>query len=279
MGDRRSSNRGGGTPPSGAEPTRSSLVGNARNRYEDSVVQELFRRLRALDFLNTVVLFGAAVLLSALPFVIILGTFANERIDDDIARHLGLSNSSARIVSSLFRSSASSFNTAALVSLLLGVCGTLAVAGSVQLIYERVFDHDHARERNVLRWLAWIVGLAALVLLEAVIHRPVRRSAGRVPLELVHLGAVMLFFWWTMHFLLGGREPGQRLVRPAVTTAVFWMGLGVFTTVYFSSAIASDSKLYGTIGVVFSLMTWFIAMGAVIVLGGVVGAMWNERRS
>ncbi len=39
----------------------------------------------------------------------------------------------------------------------------------------------------------------------------------------------------------------------------------------------SDSRLYGPIGVVFTLMIWFIAIGAVIVLGAAAGATWAER--
>jgi membrane protein len=52
----------------------------------------------------------------------------------------------------------------------------------------------------------------------------------------------------------------------------------VFSSVCFSSAIISGSRLYGTIGVVFSLMTWFIAIGAVIVPGAVAGATWDQRK-
>jgi membrane protein len=67
--------------------------------------------------------------------------------------------------------------------------------------------------------------------------------------------------------------------RAALTTAVFWTGLGVFSAFYFSSTIISDDKLYGAIGVVFDLVTWFIAVGAVMMLGAVVGAVWENRRS
>jgi membrane protein len=64
-----------------------------------------------------------------------------------------------------------------------------------------------------------------------------------------------------------------------VTTALFWIGLGVFSSFYFSSTIISDNKLYGTVGVVFDLVTWFIAVGAVLMLGAVVGAVWEDRKS
>jgi hypothetical protein len=48
---------------------------------------------------------------------------------------------------------------------------------------------------------------------------------------------------------------------------------------YFSSTIVDDSKTYGTIGVTCTLVTWFIAMGAVLTPGAVVGTVWPKRRS
>jgi len=35
----------------------------------------------------------------------------------------------------------------------------------------------------------------------------------------------------------------------------------------------------GAIGAVFGIMTWFVAIGAVIILGAVVGVVWEDRRS
>jgi membrane protein len=57
---------------------------------------------------------------------------------------------------------------------------------------------------------------------------------------------------------------------------LFWLGLEGFAAIYFSSTITSDSRLYGAVGVVFSLLTWFIAIDAVIVLGAVIGDMCRE---
>ncbi|HEY2435641.1 MAG TPA: YhjD/YihY/BrkB family envelope integrity protein, partial [Solirubrobacteraceae bacterium] len=88
---------------------------------------------------------------------------------------------------------------------------------------------------------------------------------------------VSIFFAWTIHFLLSGRVSWRRVVRPAVATALLWLGLALFSSLYFSSAIISEHKLYGTIGVIFVLLTWFIAMGAVLVLGAACGAEWHVR--
>ena len=40
----------------------------------------------------------------------------------------------------------------------------------------------------------------------------------------------------------------------------------------------SDARIYGTIAVVFTLMTWFVSIGAVIMLGALAGAVGYDRR-
>jgi uncharacterized BrkB/YihY/UPF0761 family membrane protein len=56
-----------------------------------------------------------------------------------------------------------------------------------------------------------------------------------------------------------------------------WVGLGWFSSAYLAGNLVSDSHLYGPIGVMFDLMTWFIGMGAVLILGAIFGAVWHER--
>jgi membrane protein len=107
----------------------------------------------------------------------------------------------------------------------------------------------------------------------------VHAATGFAGQGLVLYAGLTAFFWWTMRFLLAGRVSWRLLLRPALLTALLWIGLELFSAVYFSAAIISDSNLYGTIGVVFSLMIWFIAIGAVIVLGAVAGAAWNSRKA
>jgi membrane protein len=121
--------------------------------------------------------------------------------------------------------------------------------------------------------------ISGVLIADGAIDTTLRRDAGSVVFGLVEFVLFTLFFWWSIHFLLAGRE-SWRAVRPAaIATAIFWVGLGVFAAFYFSTTIVDDSKTYGTIGVTFTLVTWFIAIGAVISLGAVVGAVWQKRRS
>jgi membrane protein len=257
---------------------RRRLAGAARARFEGSSVQIFLRRLGALDFGGSIVLFGAAVLLSVLPFIILMGSLANSRVDDDLSRHIGLNRQGALIVSHLFKYSRGHSTAAIVTALILAIAGTMGVAGSVQLIYERIFGLPHRGWRDALRFFAWTAVLLGFLVADSLIIKPVRAVGGPLAQQLVTFAGAAAFFWWTMHFLLAGRVPWRLLVRPAIVTALFWIGLDLFSSLYFSSQIVSDSRLYGTIGVVFSLMTWFIAIGAVIALGAAVGASWDQRR-
>lgn len=255
-------------------------VGAWRSRYEGSAVREFFGRLGALDFSNQIVLFGAALLLEVLPIVILLSAFATTRIDDDIARNMGLDRQGAQDIGRLFTSAHVSFNISVLIALLMSLAGTIAIGISIQEIYEKVFGHEHVRGAlNALRCLVWVACVGGVLIADAAISKPVEHApGGSVLLGLVDFASLTLFFWWTMHFLLAGRESWRRLRPAAIVTALFWIGFGVFSSFYFSGSITSDDKLYGPIGIVFDIVTWFIAVGATITLGAVAGAVWETRR-
>lgn len=252
-------------------------VSAARDRFEGSAAQDFLRRLGALDFVNSIVLFGASLLLSVLPFIILLSSLANHRIDGDLSQRLGLNSQGARIVSRLFRSAPTHPAAEIVIALIVATAGTMAVAGSLQVIYERVFGQQHRGWRDVLRFIACSCVLFGVLVVETVISDHVR-AGGPVALGLVSYACTSAFFWWAMHFLLAGRVPWRRLVRAALLTGLLWIGLGLFSSAYFSAAVISDSRLYGTIGVVFSFLIWFIAIGAVIMLGAAAGATWDQRK-
>ena len=247
------------------------LLARVRRRYDGSWVEELTERINALDFGNWIILFGASLLLTVLPLIILLSSLANERIDDDLSRHIGLNRQGAAIIEGLFRKTPTHAVEPIVLGLLIAAAGSVAVAKSLQVIYERAFDLELHGWRDFPRFVIWIAVLFGVLIAEGSYDKPIRTAAGVVVRDLVSLLVVTVFLAWTMHFLLNGRVPWRRVVRPAVATAVLWLGLALFSSIYFSSAIISEHKLYGTIGVIFVLLTWFIAMGAVLVLGVACG--------
>ena len=265
----------------GAKPWYKALADTARARYEGSLAKQLVTGLNDVNFGDRIIIFGASMLLSVLPLVVVLSAFANHHVDDDIAQHLGLSGAGDRVIEGLFRTPKVTFNLGILIGLLLSLAGTISVARSVQAIYERTFGQPPAKGMpNMSRCFIWVIVVTAVSIADTAIGKTLRDGpAGPFVIGLVEFAGFTLFFWWSMHYLLHGREPWSRLRPAAITTAVFWIGLGVFAAFYFSSSTVSDSNTYGPIGVTFDLVTWFIAMGAVLTLGATVGAVWQERRS
>jgi membrane protein len=270
---------GTGEPSPPKRPGR--VAGWWRAHYQGTAAQDLIKGLGKVEFGDWIIVFGASFMLSVLPLIILLGALANSRVDDDIATRLGLNREGSHIIDTLFKSSHAGFNFGVFVALLLSLAGTIAVARSIQRLYQKIFDLPDVRGwSNVARCLIWAVVAAGEVYVDALISRPLRGlPGGRVFLGLGNLVVVTAFFWWGLHFLLRGREPWRRVFPAALVTGVFWVGLGAFAALYFSSTLISDSHLYGAIGVVFTLITWFIAMGAVIILGAVVGHTYLIRRA
>lgn len=255
-------------------------LATTRIRLGRSLARDVVTEFKELDFADQAMLFGAGLLTSLLPFLILLSAFASARVDDDIALRLGLDHRAARIVSHLFTPASASLNAATVTSLLFVVAGTLAVASSLQQIYEKAFRQEHRGLRDVPRQLTWAAATCGVVALESLVGRPVRdATGGSVLVELLTFVIYMSFFWWTTHFLLRGRVGWRRLLPSALATGVGFAGLGVFAKFYFSASIISDDKTYGAIGAVFSIMTWLIGIGAVVMLGAVGGAVWEDRRN
>src|SRR3954454_8377738 len=104
-----------------------------RTRYGASWAGEMGRQLKALDFVNWITMFGAALLWSALPLLILLSSLANKRVDDDVSRHIGVSGQGAHIVRELFRNSPTLSLVPILTGLIFTLAGTIAVVGSMQV--------------------------------------------------------------------------------------------------------------------------------------------------
>jgi membrane protein len=258
--------------------TRRSLAA-IHARYSASWIAELMAHLKAVEFFDRTVVIGAELLWSALPFIILLSSLGNQRIDDDISRHIGLNSAGAHIVEQLFRGHPSHAVEPIATGLLISFAGVVSVIQSIQVVYQRLYGHDRYGWRDLPRYLAWLAVLAALLVAESTVNTRVRGVPGEVVQGVVTFAIICAFFAWTIRFLLHGKVAWRHVFPSAFATALLWVGLAVFSSAYFSPLLIDDSRTFGLIGVVFSFLSWFILIASVIVLGATLGAVWLNHHT
>ena len=248
-----------------------------KQKYAGSSADALWKRLSSVDFLNQGMIFAGTLLLCAFPLLIVADSVEGRSAASGLGRRLGLNRQAADDFGHLFTSSHATVASVTGFAWVFLILSGFAVAASLQGLYQRIFGLDSRAARDMPRALIWLV-LEVPWLYAAGMIGPRIRAAGPVVFAIVGLVAFICFWWVTMWLLLAGRIPWRRLLPSAVATGLFWLGMEAVFAVTFSGMITSNDRKYGPIGIVFSLMSYLIAIGVVVILGAVTGLVWQERR-
>jgi membrane protein len=251
-------------------------VGRAKEKHGDSSAAYLWHRLDALDFMNQAMLVAGTLLLCVFPLLIVLTALTGQGAASSFSRRLGLDQQAAADLGHLFTSAgttSATINTACLALLTVFAVGG---ANAIQQLYERIFDLESRGVRDLLRRLIWAgLGVGWLFLVGLV--GPWVRAGGPVLYGFVVLVGFTGFWWFAMRFLLGGRVKWRRLFPCAVATGLCWLGMVAVFSATFSGMVISSYDRYGPIGIVFDLLSYILAVAVVIILGAVIGLVWQER--
>ncbi|MFJ4617554.1 YhjD/YihY/BrkB family envelope integrity protein [Streptomyces sp. NPDC088812] len=246
-------------------------------RVRGSQAGTLWSRLSTVDFLGNSFQLAALALLCFFPFLIVVTAATGRDAATALVGWLGLHGQAAQAVASLFPAGEASGGVTAASACLL-VVGAVAVAGTLQSWYRKLFDIAPGGWRDVAARIGWLAGLLLYSAAQALAGRALGGSEP-VLQALVGFATATCFWWGSMYVLLTGTVRPRTLLPSAVVTALCWTGLGVFSARYFSGLIVENSQRYGPIGVVMVILSWVIAVGVVIHLGAVIGCLYLEHRS
>jgi membrane protein len=247
-----------------------------KNKYAGSWAEYLWHRLDAVDFMNQAMLLAATLLLCAVPFFLVATALEGRSAVSALTVRLGLSKQAAADVGHLFTSASATSNAVTGLSWAFFLLAGIAAATAIQTLYQRVFGQDSRGLRDRLRTVIWLALAAGWFALNTSVA-PSFRANAPVLWWIVSIPAFIGFWWFTMWFLLAGRVSWRRLYPCAVATGAFWLGMLAVFSVIFSGMVISYDQKYGPIGIVFGLMSFFIAIGVVITLGAALGLMWQDR--
>ena len=156
-----------------------------------------------------------------------------------------------------------------------------AVTLAVRTPWQRKVKGAKARATGVLWLLGGVVLLGGSVAVGALLNRTpevVPRAVTSAGLVLLGLALEVAFFLWTF-WILGDRRVGWRALLPgAVVGAVGLEVLKVVGTVVVPRMVASSSALYGSLGIVLSLLAWLAFFARLLVYASAINATLWERQ-
>lgn len=261
--------------PTWAEPR----VTATRRWFPDSLIGQVWRRLQSLDFMNRGTLLAAVLLLCFIPFMIVARSIAGRSAATGLTTRFGLDRQAADAVGQVFLSPKATSSAISGFSWVFLVLGGIAAAAAIQQLYESAFDLKPRGLRDTPRQAAWLALVVVASGLAGWAGPTLHSFAGPVLLGVVGLVWFTALWWLGMWVLLGGRMGWSRLFPSALATAILWLGTTVAFRLTLSATITTDYRKYGAIGVIFGVMSVLIAIGVVILLGAVVGLVWQERRA
>jgi membrane protein len=267
------------------------LVVAGRAWWQRSIGGHGLRRIRELDLDTHALALCAQQVLCTAPLIVAMSAVLQRTTGRGasyfMTRFFGLTGDSAEDVRRLFSRTAASISTPALVfAMVTALVFTTSVAAVQQRAFELIWTLPRViGVRTYFRQLVWAVvlgGYSSVMLVLGRLARELGDDVGRPAMFAVMAaqGALtFLFYWWSQHWLLGGRVTARALLPGAIAVGVGTTILFRLTRVIMPGQIGWQVHAYGLIGGVFVLSVWLMILSAVIFGGVLLGALITERRA
>jgi membrane protein len=267
--------------PPGEQPSLPQRLREWHDRIAASPVGLGWNRAREIELLHRAMGFAALGFLTLVPLLVVVAA-ADPASSQGFARWLGealgVSAASQAEVERLFAPPGTALQRTTAFGLAALAAFGLTFGSAVQTGYEKVWDLPTARWHTMWRHIVFLALLVLAVLIFVNTPVPSGSVPGAVGGALADLVGTFLFFWIAQRLLLGGRVRWRALFPGAVVTALFMLGLRIFSQLVFSPLIASNAVTYGPFGTVLVLQSWLVGAGVVVYGGALVGRLVHEAR-
>ena len=252
----------------------------AGRAWRDFRFKDLYQSGREFELMGRAMGFAALAMLTVIPLLIVVAAAsaaAHHGVAVWVVYGMGLTRSPASAVVQLFSAPARVLNTTSVFSaLLLGVFG-VTFAGSVQAGFEKAWGLPAGPWHKIWRQAVWLAALIAYIYAAATVGAVTRHApAGTVSRVSVAVLLGIVFFWWGLRFLVGGRVSYLAALPGAVATVAFLAGLRAFSIVFFEPLIVANAVTYGAVGTVLIVQSWLIGVGWVIYGGQLFGRWFHD---
>jgi membrane protein len=250
-----------------------SLPGAVVGFGEDSL-----RRFLDVEGTMQATVLAAQAFTSLIPFLVVAAAFGPGEGDlsDRIVDRFDLHGSAARSVEALFNDSGQVESAVTWVSIVILLLSALSFTRALQRMYQRAYETRPMTWKEGWRGLAWLAAFAAWI----VVSSPLRgalEDVGGIVIAIALSAALGFVIWLATPRILLGPMDWRHLLPGATVSAVLVALLTAASGIYIPILMTWSADRYGLIGVAFSMQSWLLACGFVIVIGAVVGAVASDR--
>jgi membrane protein len=243
-------------------------------------VKDLHQIGKEFELMGRATGFAALAMLTVFPLLVVVAAASaatHHGIAVWVVYGMGLTGSSARAVVQLFSAPARVLSTTSFFSLLLLAVFGVTFAGSVQAGFERVWGLPGGPWHKVWRQAVWLIVFIAYIYTVATVGAVTRHAPAETVIRVsVAIVLSIVFFWWGLRFLVGGRVSYLAAMPGAVVTVAFLAGLRAFSALVFEPLIITNAVTYGSVGTVLIVQSWLIGVGWVVYGGQLFGRWFHD---
>jgi membrane protein len=277
MGQRRDGREGGQAGQLRFRAVRRVVSRVVERFWRDLRVEDLYQSGKDFELMSRSLGFAALAMLTIFPLLVVVaavGAATHRGLAVWVVYGMGLTGSSARAVEQLFSAPARVLGTTSFFSLALVAVFGITFAGSVQNAFERVWGLPAGPWHKIWRQLVWLAVFVGYIYAAASVGTVTRHTPSETVIRvLVAVVLGVVFFWWGLRFLVGGRVKYLAAMPGAVITVAFLAGLRAFSALVFQPLIVENAVTYGSLGTVLIVQSWLIGVGWVI-YGGQLSGRW-----
>ncbi|WP_086827605.1 YhjD/YihY/BrkB family envelope integrity protein [Streptomyces sp. NRRL B-24572] len=232
------------------------------------VAGRVVARLARVNTMEAAARLAAQTFLAALPLVIIVAAFAPQSVKDllvDAVRSFLGDEAPTDDVEQTFTAKGELRSSIGVAGVIVMLLSATALSRALQQVCERCWDLPKGSARlTAWRWLVWILGWLAAFLFQTAIRQGF--GGGTAVGVLVSVVTSVVLWWWTQHLLLGARIGWAPLLPGALLTGAGMTAFGYASPLVMPQALEQSRAHYGSLGYVFTFLSWLIAGGCVIVV-------------
>ncbi|WP_327317076.1 YhjD/YihY/BrkB family envelope integrity protein [Streptomyces sp. NBC_01235] len=234
------------------------------------VITHLMTHLISVNVLDSATRLAAQTFLTVVPLLFVVASVAPQALRDQLVTSVsdvfGLTGSAKDQLDQVLKGDTSELReTTGVVGGLMVLVSATACSRAMQRLCQRAWSLPKSGARVAAwRWIAWLAAWLVMISVQGTLRNGFGLGLWLgLPLLLV---AETCLWWWTQHLLLAARVPWLPLLPGALLTGTALSVLTSVADLYVPRALNHSLDKYGSLGAVFTLLSWLIALCVVVAL-------------